>query len=200
MGVKADSLGGDLHKVVVSAGLGVTSQGYLYCNHSEAVFNTALSIGNYSSKKLKNLNIWTDGEITATATNTFTNVLELKKTANGKLTTADLSSKVLLIVFERTSEKRNGCTTCKKGTNGSVKIRFLLVSQKEWADFKLNDCMASSSTPRQDKPFFPKLSRFGSSESCASNFQIRIKQHSTINIKRLLRRQKQNYQMFLMRF
>ena len=118
-------------KINISAGAGVTSQGYLYCQEKSKTFAKFKWVGgtketsSYSSANLTNTNVWMDGDIATlnkkpedpTPFN-FTEVAELADDGVTILNKEVLTDRVLVIVFERVRVKRNGCTTCNKGSNG----------------------------------------------------------------------------------
>lgn len=170
-------------KLNITAGAGVTSQGYLYCEEAKS-FTKYRKLDKYSSAYLTNTNHWMEGDV-ATLMNKsllkpttpppfdLTEVFELDESSDKTLSTNDLNERVVVLVFERTSEKRNGCTTCNKGTNGNIVVRYLLVKKKEWDNIPKCNLTTGQTTAKIQQ--FPYLERFGfvkkeQMPDCAADF------------------------------
>lgn len=165
----------------IAAGAGVTSQGYLYCDKEPKSFTKYKLLDKYSSAYLTNTNNWMEGDVTPLLSKSLikpkaptpfdlTGVLELVENDGKALLRNDLVDRVVVIVFERTSEKRNGCTTCNKGTNGNVTLRYLLVKKEEWNRVSKCDLLPIESNPITLQ--FPYLERFSLRGVCAQNFSF----------------------------
>lgn len=167
--------------ITIKSGAGVTSQGFLYCEKAPKSFTKYRELGKYSSAYLTNTNNLMEGDVATLLTKSlikpsptgsfdFDDVLELAVNGDKDLSIAKLEGRVVVIVFERKSDKRNGCTTCNKGTNGQVNIRFLLVKTSDWNDSRFSKC----DLPTLSKPNlvmqFPYLQRFGLIDTCANRF------------------------------
>lgn len=166
-------------KLNITAGAGVTSQGYLYCEEAKA-FTKYKKLDKYSSAYLTNTNHWMEGDV-ATLMNKsllkpvtplpfdLTDVFELDESSDKILSTNDLNERVVVLVFERTSEKRNGCTTCNKGTNGNIVVRYLLVKKTEWDNIPKCNLTTGQTTAKIQE--FPYLQRFGVNGGCVQSFK-----------------------------
>ena len=171
--------------ISISAGAGVTSQGYLYCQEKSKTFLKFKWVGgkketsNYSSANLTNTNVWMDGDAATVNKKPedptpydFTEVIELAESGNNGLNREELKEgikdRVVVIVFERVRVKRNGCTTCNKGSNGQVYTRFLLLKKAEWD--RLLKCDLLNVQTSQLTVQFPYLQRFGLVDNCANFF------------------------------
>ena len=167
--------------ISISAGAGVTSQGYLYCQEKSKTFLKFKWVGgkketsNYSSANLTNTNVWMDGDVATlnkkpedpTPFN-FSEVAELADDGDNILNREALNDRILVVVFERVRVKRNGCTTCNKGSNGQVYTRFLLLKKAEWD--RLLKCDLLNVQTSQLTVQFPYLQRFGLVDNCANFF------------------------------
>lgn len=166
--------------VTIKAGAGVTSQGHLYSSRSDMTFSKLNKDVVISSGRLTNVLPWMEGFVAQTgdsdlkvyelvtnsvATNATTNTAEV-----AGLTTDILHDRVLVIVFDRTSDKRNGCTTCNKGTNANVTMRYLLLLKTDWD--KLQKCQQSV-VLKKPTVGFPYMKRFGTEGTCAAHFNFK---------------------------
>ncbi len=160
-------------EVTISAGAGVTSQGYLFCEKTDMKFGYLRPYNNKISPLLTNMNTWMKPFAAVPILPAEEGTLELMATliANTEtraISQSDLNDRVVVIVFERTNDRRNGCTTCSKGINGNVVIRFLLVKKAVWD--KVDKCPSSTTQTETMAVHFPYLERFGRASACANFF------------------------------
>jgi hypothetical protein len=158
----------DATGLTIKAGTGVTSQGYLYCQKEVLTFNSLNSIGSYSHTYLTNTETWMAVPKTDVNVPNFTDVKELVNVSGSiprNMALQDMGNRVLAIVIERKSEKRDGCTTCTKGSDGRVEWRYLLLKKDEW-----NSLAKCPLVTQQNLIRFPFLKRFGTANGCAAHF------------------------------
>jgi hypothetical protein len=167
------SISGDGSRVHISAGAGVTSQGYLYCQDKEVEF------GNYTTIKVSH-NDFTNTKTTVglaesaeTTSDTLFDVLELNDAGvGGGLTPSDLNNKTLVILFDIESNRLNGCTTCNNGFASNIIVRRLLVPADKMPPLMGACAIPSPAAARTNG--FPYLGRFGfSKDGCANDFSAK---------------------------
>lgn len=181
-------------QIVIKKGVGITSQGYLFCP------NQNITLSQISKTKIKI-------DVNRFSKDPFTVYLEQKETATGAsstidveelfigsevpkemkdrvrtLTSADLIDKAVLdadpdihnkrlvVFFQVNKTQAEGCATCDKGVLADLEIKYLLISGLELSKLNLDCTIDETNTPVNFTPSMPPLSmsRLGLSGACIS--------------------------------
>ena len=164
--------------IEVSAGAGVTSQGFLYCAHETVVLRLSKTItiqrDHFGTKGFPD---FLDTPIKDLVPATIVAEQLGAKAEELGSSTAILDqklwvNKLLVIFFEINKETLNGCATCEKGTKAELATKFLLVTKEEWAKLTFVCTDAGTNTATPFDPVLLSLPRFGLNENCVSFSQV----------------------------
>ena len=181
-------------QIVIKKGVGITSQGYLFCP------NQNITLSQISKTKIKI-------DVNRFSKDPFTVYLEQKETAIGALSTIDVEelfigtevpkemkdrvrtltsadlidkavldadpdihNKRLVIFFQVNKTQAEGCATCDKGVLADLEVKYLLISGLELSKLNLDCTIDQTNTPVNFTPSMPPLSmsRLGFSGTCIS--------------------------------
>lgn len=164
---------GTVSTVQISAGAGVTSQGYLYCQDEDLEFS------HFTTARVSDAdftNVLTTSDLAASTGTTLSrqfDVLELKETDTGATLNPNiLKDKILVILFEIESTRLNGCSTCNNGFSSNIFIRRLLVPSGSMPNAANNCDVPLGPSKRQSG--FPYLTRFGYNRTrCCNDFSFK---------------------------